>query len=161
MKKVLLPVAALVLSLSMVMPAMADVTVALWAGNGAIHVGNVTVSDDGSSLDVTYQTFGGWLLTETNVAVGQSVEDIPQTGSGNPKIGHFDYSSEHDPADEVTTVTHTIPLDGMTGTVVIAAHAVVYKPGCIPQEETAWAAGCSKLEFDGKSWATYFTYVVE
>jgi hypothetical protein len=160
MKKVLLPVAALVLSLSMVMPAIADVTAALWAGNGAIHVGSVTVSNDGSALNVTYDiTLGGWLIAETHVAVGESVEDIPQTNSGNPKIGHFDSSSEHDPG--VITVTHTIPLDGMTGTIVIAAHAVVYNPE-IPQEETAWARKCGEqLEFEGNNWATYFTYVVQ
>ena len=161
MRRLLFPLAALVLALGVAAPAIADpVTATLWAGQ-SINVGSVTVSNDGSSLYVEYLVSGGWQLTETHVAVGQSLDDIPQTKSGNPKVGHFDYSSEHGLDPVVTTVTHTIPLEGLNGTVVIAAHAVVYKPGCIPQEETAWAARCGKLGFPGKNWATYFVYTLQ
>ncbi len=100
------------------------VTVDLLAGQH-MDVGSVTVSNDASNLTVTYETTGGWYLAETHLAVADSVAGIPQTNSGNPKVGHFPYAMEHDPW--VTSYTYTVPLGSWTpGTsLCVAAHAVV------------------------------------
>lgn len=115
-------------------------------------------------LIITYTTTDGWYLTETHLAVAESLDEIPQTKSGNPKIGKFPYKAEHDPS--VTVMTYYVDLNDFDldnpapgvykGTLVIAAHAVVEKTiGDEILEETAWAdTGDS---FPGNSWALYFT----
>lgn len=124
-----------------------------------IDVGEVTVWNDADDLFVLIETTGGWLLTETHVAIATSMEELPQTGSGNPKVGHFDLSAEHDPP--VATYQYHVAYEYEPGVeVFIAVHAVVVlfdEEGNPVQEETAWADG---LEFPGNSWATYFTYLV-
>lgn len=88
-------------------------------------VGTVTTWNDATFLYVKYSTTGGWVLTETHLAVATSFEDIPHTKKGNPIIGHFPYREMHNPA--VTEYTYVIDLDGWSaGTeLYIAAHAVV------------------------------------
>jgi len=116
----------------------------LYAGQ-TIDVGTVTVEEIGGNLVVTYDVVGGWLISETHlhVADGDSCKaafsDIPQTKTGNPMVGHFEYKGEHDPT--VTSVTYEIPLNGLEGEfLAIAAHAVVKLPlgDDQYQEETAW-----------------------
>ncbi|MFH1679585.1 MAG: hypothetical protein ABIH26_02960 [Candidatus Eisenbacteria bacterium] len=136
-------------------------TVVLWAGQHH-QAGSVTVSVVDGSLSVDIQTTGGWVLTETHLAVATALDSIPQTGSGNPKVGKFLFQTEHDPA--VTSYTYcTDPLAYLyeAGNVFIAVHAKVElldEAGNAVQEETAWADG---LPFPGNNWATYFTYYVE
>ena len=130
----------------------ATVVKPLWAGQAKTD-STVTVWDDGTYLYVKYDTVGGWMLTETHVAVASSLDGIPQTKKGNPIPGQFPFGTEHDPA--VNTYTYVIPLDSLSGWIFIAAHAVVVN-GC--QEETAWA-GCQN-EFPGKKWSRYFKYQV-
>lgn len=172
MRKVLLPIVALVLALGVALPtatpAAADVGPGrLWAGQN-VSVGRVKVSNDADTLYVEFITEGwGWTLLETHVAVGWEVEGewvgIPLTKKGNPKVGKFPYSDPHPP---VTSYEYQIPLDWAPGTTLrIAAHAVVLDE-CDQHEETAWGAAlCGpRTEFTpGKkgSWATYFEYVVQ
>ena len=102
--------------------------------------------------------WGDWEMTETHVAVADSLEGIPQTKSGNPKVGNFPYAMEHNPA--VTTYTYVIDLEWEVGTeLYIAAHAVV-QDGC--RQETAWAdcQGPAFL-FPGANWASFVTHVVQ
>jgi hypothetical protein len=135
----------------------------------ATPVGSVTVDNDADNLYVTFDTTGGdWSLTEIHVAVGSVVADIPQK-NGNPIPGKFGYKDELE--TPVQTYTCTIPLGDLTGTIVIAAHAVVETPLLdengdqlldengepLYLEETAWGAGAG---FSGKNWATYFTYTI-
>ena len=61
----------------------------LYAGQ-TIPVGNVYVWNDDVELHVTYNTTGGWVLTETHLAVATALEDIPQK-NGNPIPGKFPY----------------------------------------------------------------------
>ena len=61
----------------------------LWAGQD-INVGTVNVWNDGVELHVTYNTTGGWVLTETHLAVATALDDIPQK-NGNPIPGKFQY----------------------------------------------------------------------
>jgi len=126
---------------------------------GNVHVNHPTSYD--RYMYITYTTDGGWEITETHLAVATSFDDIPQTKKGNPKVGHFAYSSDNDPA--VTEVTHVIDLEDYIepdsygrylGTLYIAAHAVVEHPIC--GEETAWADTWGQ-SFPGNSIALFFT----
>lgn len=143
-------------------PCGETLTVVLYAGQH-INVGSVTVANDDLELCIQIETTGGWVMEETHVAIARALEDIPQTGSGNPQIGHFALSAEHDPG--VTQFDHCIFMDEygyVPGeTLFVAVHAAVVlhgEDGEPIQEETAWADG---LEFPGRSWATYFTYTVQ
>lgn len=129
-----------------------------------IDVGTVTVVNDEDSLRVTIDTRGtGWVLTESHFGVALSLEDLPQTGSGNPQVGKFEYSDEYDPPVMLATYEISLTEYGYVegSELFIAVHAVVElldEEGNPIQEETAWADG---LDFPGNSWATYFMYTVQ
>jgi len=106
------------------------------------EVGEVLVWDDGTQLCVKYQLFSevfdpeegeGWGITETHLAVGYVVGDIPQTKKGNPIPGQFLYGN-----DELGGVEfyeeECIPFDDLGiicgDSLVIAAHAVIEKIEC-------------------------------
>lgn len=96
-----------------------------------MDIGDVIVSNTGTNLEVTYQTSDGWALSETHLAVACDKNGIPLNQSGHPVIGHFPYSTNHDPF--VTSFTYTIPLSELSSTcnspgdtIVLAAHAVVF-----------------------------------
>lgn len=103
----------------------------LYAGKTTL-VGSVTVCNDENSLTVTYNTSFGWSISETHLAVGDELRDIPQTKTGNPIPGQFPYGGNHNPP--VSSVPFTIaksaigPNIGHNSTVIIAAHAVVWNP---------------------------------
>jgi len=130
--------------------------------NSEIDVGEVFIWQDEDNLYVKYVTEDGWYMTETHVHVAGDASDIPQTKNGNPQVGKFDYSMDHDPA--VDEYMYTIPLDENWGdTFYVAAHAVVqkvigYDDDGFPiyQVETAWGDG---NDFPGNNWATYIEYV--
>ena len=127
------------------------VTTQLIAGQ-YYDVGDVSVSLENGVLTVTYQTVGDWFITETHVAVASSKLQIPQTKSGNPKIGRFGNETYHDP--EVQTFTYSIPWTDGTP-IYIATHAVVQEidaTGVVLAEETAWGNG----ESFGKNWSMCF-----
>jgi len=126
--------------------------------------GDVCVKVDGSDLVVTYATTNGWQLTEAHLFVGTSLAQMPQTRTGNPKIGNFPFNS----GDITGAVTHEfrVPLStwGLTGSetqcndlgLIVAAHAALRKDngnGTF-QTETGWGAGARMV--DKGSWATYF-----
>ena len=112
------------------------------------------LKEDGVRADLVDKTFTSWYLVETNLEVASSLEDIPQTGSGNPKIGKFTYKTEHDPM--VTEFTYVVPRG--SGMLYIAAHAVVFHDVGEGYCETAWGQGPTHQQFPGRSWALYFTY---
>ncbi|WP_395361094.1 hypothetical protein [Gaetbulibacter aestuarii] len=94
-------------------------TVDLYAGQH-ILVGNVTVKEDGSDYKITYNiTNSGYCLKATHLSVENSPNGFPITNSGNPKVGHFEYSEAH---DCLSSYTYTVPMDEGD---YIAAHAVV------------------------------------
>jgi hypothetical protein len=165
-RKLLTPMLSLILVLGLILPVATPVMAApayaeLRAGNGAFIMGHIMITEDADYIHVTYVSWGYWLLTETSVAIGESIEDIPQNGKGNPKVGHFPYSDPHGP---VYTYTYDIERDPswVAGTeLCIATHAVVYEP-LLEQEETAWSLiSCDVHEFGGRSWATYFYYTIQ
>ncbi|MCD6218442.1 hypothetical protein J7L05_11390 [bacterium] len=116
-----------------------------------ITVGEVIVTNDEEFIYVEFVTWDPWVLIETHVAVSDTLDGIPQTKKGSPKIGHFDY-----------TIDSFIELSQWPDAteLYIAAHAVVHmlgENGEVLQEETAWAKG----EGFDKSWAMYFLYTIQ
>jgi hypothetical protein len=105
-----------------------------------ILIGEVVVQRVGDLLYVTYViNEEGWFITKTHLAVGDVLDDIPQTKKGNPIPGQFDYVVCHDPM--VTEYTYPpIDVSGFTNPLYVAAHAdVVQLIGdgcCTPQ----WAS---------------------
>ncbi len=121
--------------------AVAVVTLFLLAGFGGLadtlvtgelmagqytDVGSVTVTDDTDNIYVTFDIdVDGWYITETHVDIQTSTSSFPLTKSGNPQVGKFAYSGEHDYVD---SVTYTIPKSSVSGWANgfhVAAHAVV------------------------------------
>jgi hypothetical protein len=129
--------------------------------------GEVLVWNDEDFIYIKYVTMEGWLITETHCAVVADPNEFPTTGADNPKIGKFEFSSEHDPG--VTEVMHKISWTDMGwpvgGMVFIACHAVVITmEGDGWREETAW--GCydgdsNSYDFEGKRWGCYFDYKIQ
>ena len=127
----------------------------------AIDVGDVIIWQDADYLYVKYVTDDGWFMTETHLAVGDDLTDIPQTKKFNPKVGKFEYKGVHSPA--VQEVTYQIDWTWASDALLyIAAHAAVQKDisllECSEPEyrfETAWGDG---LDFGGRSWAMYMEY---
>ena len=103
-----------------------------------INVGLITVSDLDSNLDVTYETYGDWVITDVHLFVGE-LNDLPTSNGGNPKIGKFTYSKTYSPG---TTMASFIDLYEIAANkcVWVAAHAVVLNT-ITGQEETAWGLG--------------------
>lgn len=97
-------------------------TVPLVAGQ-TMEVGTVSVTRVGADLVVLFQiTDSDWCITETHVAVEEDLSDIPQTPTGNPKIGRFPYGD--DSLDCVSSTEVVVPDPG-DGPFYVAAHAVV------------------------------------
>jgi hypothetical protein len=99
----------------------------LIAGQNEV-VGTVTIDYEGGNLAVTYEiTVGDWEISETHLWVGASLATLPTNKKGNPQIGLYPYSMDHDPT--VTEYTYNIPSPVGVGEVLyISAHAVVQDP---------------------------------
>jgi hypothetical protein len=127
------------------------------------YVGDIGVCVLGGNLKVLINTIA-WepgpendcYMTETHLAVGETLADIPQTRSGNPKVGHFPYAREYD--TPVWSDIYLVPIPDGGLPVVMAVHAVVTCPGW-DEPETAWGSQCTQCcDFPGRSWATWFQY---
>jgi hypothetical protein len=133
-------------------------TTATLFGGQTIDTGTVTISNDSSSLTVTYTTNDPWVISAVHLAVADSLDGIPQNRNHNPLPGHFPINTTYDPP--VTTVSFVIPLDGFTTgeTLFIGAQAEVQAPGSQDGSQTAWGFG---PRFGGHNWATYINYTVQ
>ncbi len=125
-------------------------TVNLIAGQNHV-AGTVSVDVEGDNLVITFLTNSDWTIDATHLHVTNCEdESFPTTGSGNPKIGNFEYFSVHN--DGVTEVVYILDLFedeiSIFDAFCFAAHAEVSGPSA----ETAWAEG---EDFEGKSWAMY------
>lgn len=134
-------------------------------GDGAGElVGSVAVTDNGDSLDVAFTVEPPYLLLETHAAAARECAHIPQTGSGNPKVGKFE-DQWQSPSNAGSDEIHLTLVDVYenSGSLCIAAHAVVYDTtaGETPEEallnsmEGAWAG---TEQFPGRNWATHFEF---
>ena len=68
-----------------------------WVAHGYLHV------------KYSLYDFDGWEMVESHLAVGPTVDDIPQNKKHNPVIGHFPYKRTYDPP--VTLDVYEIPWD--------------------------------------------------
>lgn len=89
-------------------------------------VGSVTVTDDADYIYVTFEIdVDGWYITETHVDIQTDAIAFPLTKSGNPQVGKFAYSGEHDYVGEVTYTIPKTSVSGWASGFHVAAHAVV------------------------------------
>ena len=116
---------------------------------GQNHIaGTVSAHTEGDQIIITYTTNEDWTIGATHLSIGDCDEQwVPTTGSGNPKVGKFEHSSEHD--EGVNEVVYTLNVDVLLTDFCFAAHAEVSGP---TGGETAWAEG---TDFDGNSWAMF------
>ncbi|MHA2105912.1 MAG: hypothetical protein ACW981_21000 [Candidatus Hodarchaeales archaeon] len=122
-----------------------------------IEVGVVKITNDEDNIYAKYTTSGDWVITELHLHIADGLEGIPQTKSGNPKVGHFEFNFEFDTPVTEYNLTKAIDELGLTDEdVAIAAHAVVYNT-VTGQVETAWADTLAE-PFPGKNWAMYFMH---
>ncbi|MFX1263499.1 MAG: hypothetical protein ACFFAZ_15565 [Promethearchaeota archaeon] len=163
MKKSILILTLVALSVLMITPVFANgVTYEsdLIAGQdeeNPVGLLTITFNDQHTMMYVTYTTTE-CLIIETHLWYGTDLEDVPRTGSGNPKIGKFPYATEN-PAG-TNEVVYELPVT--TGqNYYILAHAVVDCP-CIGKE-TAWGEGPESTMFSenqvifGSRWGYYLT----
>ncbi len=119
-----------------------------------IPVGFLEIWSDQDYTYVKYSVIDNWFLTETHLHLARDWREIPQTKTGNPIPGKFDYQMEH---NYVNVYIYQIPrVEWKYG----AAHCVVVKMenGKPVQEETGWARNKfpPRGEFPGRNWAWYF-----
>lgn len=110
-------------------------------GGQTILAGNVEITNDATNLYVTYNTTGGWSLTETHLYVG-SLANLPTNNANTPIPGQFTYQANH--IQGTTTYTYTIPLSSIIDPCyIVATHAAISRDlgGGDLQEETAWSFG--------------------
>lgn len=151
--------------------ATAATVVPINAGNGAYVAGTITVSNNGSTVTVVYETSSGdtaerdWKLGTTHLDVECDPGDFPTNRGGNPQVGRFEFSNDHDPQVDVFTYTFQAPEGcavACQDSIVIAAHAVVYAydpvSGGVLGKETGWGNGNA---FPGNNWATWFEVPLE
>jgi hypothetical protein len=141
--------------------------VTLLAGQST-PAGSVCSSVEGENLKVTYETTNGWLLYGAHLWAGPDLAGVPQTNSGNPKIGNFPYNAGS--LAGVSSYSFLVPLSrfglssSMTScapvTAYVVAHAVVKRtlPDGTVQSETAYGEG-PRLVQRG-NWATWFSLVL-
>jgi len=137
----------------------------LFAGQ-TIPVGTVEVTNDESSLIVTFQTTGNWYLYETHVIIGEKTDagctwpEGTTTNNGNPIPGQFPYGHPGDLNSQEDEIV--IDLDDLSteGCYCIAAHAKVnlIPDGFVIRTETAWGG---TNPFGGRTWAKYLTYCLQ
>lgn len=128
----------------------AELPVDLIAGQHT-KVGTVDVERDGTKLRVRYMTNEPYILTEIHVDVRTDPNDFPMTNTGNPKIGNFEFITTFSSLENQTnylTNEFTIPA---SGSVYIAAHAVVCNTDKITgYKETDMNTICDLLPPSGK-----------
>jgi len=123
---------------------------------GYVTVDVLDVDGDGilDVLVITYTADEGWTINATHLSIGDCEEQtFPTTGSGNPKVGQFEHSSDH--PEGTNEVVYTISIEAIGTEFCFAAHAELTGP---TGQETGWANG---VNFDGNSWAMYVEALLE
>ena len=121
----------------------ATTTTKLLAGQN-IDIGTVKVWEEENKLHVCYTTQDGWYLTETHLAVAESMKGLLGGKEKNPAPGQFPYQNNH---GMVQSFTYEIDLPDYNH-VYLAAHAKVEK-----RAETAADAQITWSLPAGSPWA--------
>jgi Secretion system C-terminal sorting domain len=123
----------------------------LWAGQHT-NVGEVLVGHQAGNNDVwlRYEAAEGWCIVESQATFGYEFDDLPMTGSGNPKVGHFDYNETHPPCTHIINYEWVLPPADCGIEVYLAAHAVVE-----PCEDCELASDGDEVVFNGALPAGY------
>lgn len=144
--------------------------VILYAGqtinSGTVSFLDIDTDNNGEvdALQVTYATTDGWELMEIHFWIGNSLSTMPQTNSGNPKIGLFPYNFGN--LNGLTSYSFVIPFTTLgfqcpgPEDYFVAAHASLRKSNGSGgyQTETGWGDG-QRLVNKG-NWAMYFTIYI-
>lgn len=104
------------------------VVVPLVAGREDEVVGEIEVWLDGDDLHIHYVADEGWQLRRTDVAVGESLADLPTNPASCPRIGAFPWSDTHSPPVDEHEVVVDLAAAGLDDaeSLVLAAHASVW-----------------------------------
>lgn len=114
------------------------------------NAGSVNVDLIDGEIVISYQSSGDWDISGIHIDIsGCDNLTFPTTGSGNPKIGKFEYKSEHE--DGINQVDYFFNEADLGDQFCVALHAVVEDGN--GNRETAWADGGH--DFGGNSWAMY------
>jgi len=128
----------------------------LFAGQN-IPVGTVSVWNDCINLYVKYETTGGWVMTETHLAVVTEFADFPTNKPGNPKVGLFPYGEENIFANTWEQTIELKAIPAVAGQeLFIAAHAVVLNETATELGDNLVANGGFELPIVS-SWAVFAT----
>jgi len=131
--------------------------------NRGADAGIVTVENSATEVSVVFQTSGDWRLSETHLHIASSLDGIPHTRMGRPKVEHFAHLHNVDPVSQNAEYTFALADLGYApgDEVHVAAHAVVGKPnksGNLRDIEGAWAGD---TDFPRGSPATYSVYALQ
>ncbi|MNU99594.1 hypothetical protein D3C71_897360 [compost metagenome] len=131
-------------------------TTDLLAGQN-IDAGNVTIYNTQDSLYIFVETSGNWRLTSTKIYVG-TLAGMPQTSTGNPKVGQFPYKKNFSPS--ATSSLTVISLSGLPACYIVAVHVDLQEVvnGTVVQTQTGWANGSP---IPGNNWAMYANYCTQ
>jgi hypothetical protein len=136
----------------------------LMAGKAQVVYGDMVIWNTSTTLYIQLRVSGSNIITESHVAVGCDLSDIPVNPSGTPVPGQFPLHND------LTSQTHTYSVllaDLPCSQVFIAAHGVLY---CASknQEETMWGycagscGSCLSLPFPNtKRWSYYLVYTIQ
>ncbi len=133
-----------------------ETTVDLIAGQ-IIDIGSIEIANTQDSLYITITAEGSWWISAAHVYVG-SLNDIPLTSNGNPRVGNFPYQDAFNPLTKTTQFR--VPLNGLPPCYIVAVHIEAKKKvnGQIVQTETGWGQGAG---LPGPNWAMYITYCTQ
>ncbi len=122
-----------------------------------MDAGNVTIYNTSDSLYIFVETSGNWKLTSTKIYVG-TLAGMPQTSTGNPKVGQFPYKKNFSPA--ATSSLTAVSLAGLSSCYIVAVHVDLQEVvnGTIVQTQTGWANG---TPMPGNNWAMYVNYCTQ
>lgn len=122
-----------------------------------MDAGNVTIYNTQDSLYIFVETSGNWKLTSTKIYVG-TLAGMPQTSTGNPKVGQFPYKKNFNPS--ATSSLTVISLAGLPACYIVAVHADLQEVvnGTIVQTQTGWGNG---TPIPGNNWAMYINYCTQ
>lgn len=157
-------------SLNVYNPTSGSSQVELVAGQtivvGSILFEEIDTDNNGQAdvLKITYQTTDDWYLEEIHFWIGTSLNQMPQTQTGNPQIGHFPYKFNN---LNTQKFSFTIPFSILNvncnnlNEYFVAAHASVFRlsNNVVVQGETAWGKG-ERITRKG-NWAMYFKIFIQ